>query len=65
MIEVSRFLTQVEADLARLLLERRGIEAFLMDQQMSNFFGGAIMPVRLLVAEADAAEAIALLAEEA
>lgn len=65
MIEVGRYSTQVEADLARLLLESQGIEAFLMDQQMSNFFGGAMLPVRLLVAESDSAEAIALLAEEA
>jgi len=64
MIEVGRYFTQVEADLARLLLESHGITAFLLDSQMSNFFGGAIVPVRLLVDDEDAREAVAILAED-
>jgi hypothetical protein len=62
MIEVGRFSTQVEADLARLLLESHGIPVFMLDSQMSNFFGGAIIPVRLLVDEDDARDAVAILA---
>ena len=64
MIEVARFFTPVEADLARLLLESQGIDSFLLDTQMSNFFGGVMTPVRLLVLEDDAREAGAILAED-
>jgi hypothetical protein len=64
MIEVGRFSTQVEADLARLLLQSHGIPAFMLDSQMSNFFGGAIIPVRLLVDEDDARDAVAILVED-
>ena len=64
MIEVGRYFTQVEADLARLLLDSHGITAFLLDSQMSNFFGGAIVPVRLQVDDEDAREALAILAED-
>jgi hypothetical protein len=64
MIEVGRFSTQVEAELARLLLDSLGIASFVLDSQMSNFFGGAIIPVRLLVDEDDARDAIAILVED-
>jgi len=64
MIEVARFFTPVEADLARLLLQSHGIDSFLLDTQMSNFFGGVMTPVRLLVLEDDAREAGAILAED-
>ena len=64
MIEVARFFTPVEADLARLLLDSHGIDSFLLDTQMSNFFGGVMTPVRLLVLEDDAREAGAILAED-
>lgn len=64
MIEVARFFTPVEADLARLLLDSHGIDSFLLDTQMSNFFGGVMTPVRLLVLEEDAREAAAILAED-
>ena len=64
MIEVARFFTSVEADLARLLLDSHGIDSFLLDTQMSNFFGGVMTPVRLLVLEDDAREAGAILAED-
>ena len=64
MIEVARFFTSVEADLARLLLQSHGIDSFLLDTQMSNFFGGVMTPVRLLVIDEDAREAGAILAED-
>ena len=64
MIEVARYYSPVEADLARLLLDSHGIDSFLMDTQMSNFFGGAMTPVRLLVIEEDVREATAILAED-
>ncbi len=64
MIEVARFYSPVDADLARLLLDNHGIDSFLLDTQMSNFFGGAMTPVRLLVIEEDVREALAILAED-
>ncbi|MES2904841.1 MAG: DUF2007 domain-containing protein [Pseudomonadota bacterium] len=64
MIEVARFYSAVEADLARLLLDSHGIDSYLLDTQMSNFFGGAMTPVRLLVIEEDVSEAAAILAED-
>ena len=65
MLELARFYSPVEADLARLLLDSHGIGSFLLDTQMSNFFGGAMTPVRLLVLEEDLREAKAILAEDA
>ncbi len=64
MIEIGRYFNQVEADLARLLLDSHGITAFILDSQMSNFFGGAVVPVRLLVDEEDSRQAVAILAED-
>ena len=63
MIEVARFFTPVEADLARLLLDSHGIDSFQLDTQMNNFFGGVMTPVRLLVLDEDLREAQAILAE--
>jgi hypothetical protein len=62
-IEVARFTTRVEADLARLLLDSNGIIAVILDSEMSNFFGGAVIPVRLMVDDDDAEQAVAILAE--
>ena len=63
MIEVARFFTPVEADLARLLLDSHGIDSFQLDTQMNNFVGGVMTPVRLLVLDEDLREAQAILAE--
>lgn len=63
MVEVGRYLTMVEADLARLLLGSHGTEALVLDSQMNNFYGGIAMPVRLVVDDEDEAEALAILAE--
>ena len=63
MIEVARFTSRVEADLARLLLDSHDIVAIILDSEMSNFFGGAVIPVRLMVDDDDAEAAVAILAE--
>jgi hypothetical protein len=62
-IEVARFTNRVEADLARLLLDSNDIVAIILDSEMSNFFGGAVIPVRLMVDDGDAEAAAAILAE--
>ena len=63
MIEVARFTSRVEADLARLLLDSHDIVAIILDTEMSNFFGGAVIPVRLMVDDDDAEQAVAILTE--
>ena len=40
LIELRRFATRVEADLARLALESEGIDAVIFDAEANSFFGG-------------------------
>lgn len=61
LVELARFHTRVEADLARLKLESEGIEAVLFDAETSSAGWGSIMPVRLMILEEDRAEAEPLL----
>lgn len=65
LVELGRFPTRVEADLARLNLEVEGIGAVLMDAEMNNFFGGgALIGVRLMVLDEDFDAAKAILASD-
>ena len=61
-VELARFQTRVEADLARLRLEAEGIEAILFDAETSSIGWGAIMPVRLMVRDSDRWQASRVLA---
>jgi hypothetical protein len=64
LVEVARYSTRVEADLARMLLDSHGVEAVLFDAEMHSFLGvGALMPVRLMTLEEDADEALNILRE--
>lgn len=64
LVELARFPTRVEADLARLALEADGIGAVLMDTEANNFFGGGgLIDVRLMVLDEDVEEATAILRE--
>ena len=63
LVELARFPTQVEAELARLLLDAEGLDAILFDTGM-NYVLGPFTPVRLMVRQEDWAEAAALLANE-
>ena len=63
LIELARFQTKVEADLARLLLQSEGIEAILFDAEMNSFGWGPMIPVRLMVLDEDRDVAEQLLAE--
>jgi len=63
-VEVARFSTRVEADLARLYLESEGIEAILFDTEVNYFYGGLFLPVRLMVLDEDLIPAQRLLAEK-
>ena len=64
LVELGRFPTRVEADLARLALGSHGVEALLFDSEINNFFGGGgLVAVRLMVDEEDLVEAQRLLSE--
>jgi hypothetical protein len=62
--EAARFTTRVEADLARLYLDSEGVEAVLFDTEVSNFYGGLFLPVRLMVLEEDLGLARTLLSND-
>ncbi|MBA3577718.1 MAG: DUF2007 domain-containing protein [Sphingomonas sp.] len=64
LVELARYSTRVEADLARLALEAGGIEAVLFGAEMSGLGFGSMLPVRLMVLDEDAGAARALLAED-
>ena len=64
LVELARFQTKVEADLARLLLEAEGLEVMLFDEGMNYIGLGSIMPIRLMVVEEQYESAAAVLAEE-
>lgn len=54
LVEVARYDTRVQADLARMTLERDGYDAILFDTEMHNYLGvGWLMPVRLMVLDED------------
>lgn len=62
LVELARFGTRVEADLARLALEAEGVGAVLMDTEANNFFGGGgLISVRLMVLDDDYQEATTIL----
>ena len=63
LVELARFQTRVEADLARLKLQSEGIDALLFDAETSGAGWGPIMPVRLMVLDEDRSRAEALLSE--
>jgi hypothetical protein len=63
LVELGRFQTRVEADLARLYLESEGVDAILFDAEMHGFGWGPMMPVRLMVLDEDAELARKLLDE--
>lgn len=63
LVELARFQTRVEADLARLLLEAEGFDAILFDTGM-NYVLGPFTPVRLMVLEEDFDAAARVLADE-
>jgi hypothetical protein len=64
LVEVARYSSRVEADLARLYLENEGVDAVLFDTEINYFYGGLFMPVRLMVLDEDLPLATRLLAEK-
>ena len=65
LVELVRFATRIEADLARLTLADNEIEAIIFDAETNNFFGGGgLVSVRLMVLNDDADRAAEILAED-
>jgi hypothetical protein len=62
LVELARYGTRVEADLARLALDAEGIDAVIFDAEANSFFGGGgLIGVRLMVIEEDLDEAAKIL----
>ena len=64
LVELARFQTKVEADLARLVLEAEGYGPMLFDEGMNYMGLGSIMPIRLMVVEEEYVDAAAVLVDE-
>ena len=65
LVELARFGTRVEADLARLALADENIEAVIFDAEANSFFGGGgLIAVRLMVLGEDVAAATDILAAD-
>ena len=64
LVELARYGTRVEADLARIALDADGIDAVIFDAEANSFFGGGLIGVRLMVLDEDLDEAITLLATD-
>lgn len=65
LVELARYGTRVEADLARMALESEGIDAVIFDAEANSFFGGGgLISVRLMVLDEDYDDAVALLSED-
>ena len=65
LVELARFDTRVEADLARLALEAADIDAIIFDAEANSFFGGGgLIGVRLMVLDEEFDEALAILSED-
>jgi hypothetical protein len=65
LVELARYGSRVEADLARLSLDAEGIDAVIFDAEANSFFGGGgLIGVRLMVLEEEFDEAVAVLAAD-
>lgn len=64
LVELARFTTRMEAELARLTLESKGIHAVLFDAEMASVGWGPMLPVRLMVLDEDRDRAATCLAED-
>lgn len=53
LVEVARFMTPMQAELARLFFESRDIDAVVFDTQSFGNLDGALIGVRLVVLDED------------
>ncbi len=64
LVELARFQSKIQADLARLLLESADLDVVLFDEGMNHIGLGPIMPIRMMVPEHQFEAAAELLAED-
>ena len=65
LVELARYGTRVEADLARIALDAEGIDAIIFDAEANSFFGGGgLIGVRLMVLDEEFDDAVAILRAE-
>lgn len=57
LVEVARFMTPMQAELARLFFESRDIDAVVFDTQSFGNLDGALIGARLMVLDEDLDEA--------
>ena len=62
-VEAGRYLTAIEAEIARSFLESHGIGGVVFDSASSLYSEGALIGARLMVLDEDLAEAVKLLAD--
>ena len=63
LVEAARYLTAIEAEIARSFLESHGIGAVVFDSASNLYSEGALIGARLMVLDEDLAEAVKLLAD--
>lgn len=63
LVELARFSTRVEADLARLNLEAEGVDVVLFGAEMGSLGLGPLLQIRLMVLDEDRERALRLLQE--
>ena len=64
LVELNRYFTSIEAEVARTVLQSHGIEALIFDSGLNNMEGGGLASaVRLMVLDEDFDEARRLLKE--
>lgn len=65
LIELKRFFSSIEAEVARTILGSHGIEAVIFDSGLNSAEGGGMASAaRLMVLEEDLAEAETILSED-
>ena len=63
LVEAARYLTAIEAEIARSFLGSHGIGAVVFDSASSLYSEGALIGPRVMVLDEDLAEAVRLLAD--
>jgi hypothetical protein len=64
LVELARFETRIQAELAKMHLGADGIDSILFDAEMNSVGWGTMMPVRLMVLDEDLDEARTILAKD-
>lgn len=57
LVTVARYRDYMAADLARQMLEDEGIKAFVMGENFSNIYSGAVVDIQLQTLESQAEQA--------